>query len=290
MISLLLSVLSSASILWIFKLIEREKMALLPPIIVNYIVASIFGFALSGKQSSIYFQEIPTWAIFSIIIGVMLIFNFYLIGRSTQKAGVAVTSIAAKMSFVLPVLFSLMYDKNDVYSLGKIILLLLAIVSMLLVIFPKKAQQVESNSILLPVFLFFGLGVLDSVIKYCQYRYIDDPGSSSIFSAFNFSVAGIIGISILFLNKNYRIQIVRLKVWFFGTLLGLANFGSMYFLINALNDLKFNNSMVFGINNLGVILLAVLLGLLVFKERFSRINWVGFVLSLMVLIGMIQLF
>jgi drug/metabolite transporter (DMT)-like permease len=287
MLSLLLSILSSTAILWIFKLIEREKIALLPPIIVNYLVGSVLGFIISGSQTATYFQETPPWVIYSLL---MLIGNFYLIGRSTQKAGVAVTSIAAKMSFVLPVLFSLFYDRNDYFSNAKIILLLLAVISMILVVFPRKAQQVDAKNILLPVALFFGLGVLDSIIKYCQYHYINNPESSSVFSAFNFSVAGIIGIGILFTNKTYRTDLKKLKVWFLGALLGIANFGSMYFLINALNDLKFNNSMVFGINNLGIILFAVLLGMLLFKERFTRINWVGFILSLLVLLGMIRLF
>jgi drug/metabolite transporter (DMT)-like permease len=290
MLSLLLSILSSTAILWIFKLIEKEKIALLPPIIVNYMVGSVLGFIISGSQTATYFQEIPPWVIYSLLIGLMLIGNFYLIGSSTQKAGVAVTSIAAKMSFVLPVLFSLFYDKTDYFSNAKIILLLLAVISMILVVFPKKAQQVDAKNILLPIALFFGLGVLDSIIKYCQYHYISNPESSSVFSAFNFSVAGILGIGILFTNKTYRTDLKKLKIWFFGALLGIANFGSMYFLINALNDLKFNNSMVFGINNLGVILFAVLLGMLLFKERFSRINWVGFILSLLVLLGMIRLF
>lgn len=63
-----------------------------------------------------------------------------------------------------------------------------------------------------------------------------------------------------------------------------SNYGSLYFLIRALNFKdqlgdKIDGSIVFGINNLGIIALSVIIGLLVFKEKFLKINWVGIILS-----------
>jgi drug/metabolite transporter (DMT)-like permease len=290
MISLVLSILSSTIILLVFKLIEKQKISLFPPIVVNYIAATILGFSLNGTNPFPQLAQTPPWLIFSLVIGVFLIVNFYLIGRSTQKAGIAVTTIAAKMSFVLPVLFSLLYDVNDMLTVGKIVLIALAVVAVFLVVRPNRISKEASHHILLPIAIFIGLGLLDSLLKYCQYHYIENPADSSVFSGVNFAVAGLIGLGIMSVSKKQRSLMLQAKVWIAGIFLGVANFGSMYFLINALNDLKVNNSLVFGINNVGIVALSVIMAYVFFKERFSKINWVGLLMAILVLLGMIKLF
>ncbi len=290
MISLLLSILSSTIILFVFKVIEKRNIPLFPPIVVNYLAASVLGFSLNGTNPIPVVSSLPPWIIFSVVIGIFLIVNFYLIGSSTQKAGIAVTTIAAKMSFVIPVLFSLLYDVNDSVSFSKMVLIIIAVVAVFLVVKPNKIKSERTHHVLLPISIFVGLGLLDSIIKYCQYHFITTPADSSVFSGVNFSVAGILGIAVLLLSKSQRNLMLSWKVWLSGIVLGIANFGSMYFLINALNDLKFNNSLVFGINNIGIVALSVLMAFVLFKERFSVINWVGLALSVLVLLGMITIF
>lgn len=290
MVSLVLSILSSTLILFIFKIIEKRQIPLFPPIVVNYLMASVLGFALNGSNPLPLISTVPPWMIFSVLIGILLIVNFYLIGSSTQKAGIAVTSIAAKMSFVIPVLFSLLYDVNDSFSLTKLVLISTAVVAVFLVVRPNSLKSARTHHVILPVAIFVGLGLLDSLIKYSQYHYIGTVADSSLFSGVNFTVAGLLGIAALLYSRKQRRLLLSWKVWISGAVLGTANFGSMYFLINALNDLKFNNSLVFGINNIGIVVLSVLMAFVLFRERFSLINWVGLFLSLLVLLGMIKVF
>ncbi|MBI9067770.1 MAG: hypothetical protein JEZ09_10795 [Salinivirgaceae bacterium] len=290
MIDLLLSIASSTIILLIFKIIEKQKVPIFPPIVINYITAASLGFVLNRSNPIVIFSEVPVWIYFSIIIGILLIVNFFFIGNATQKSGIAITTVSAKMSFVLPVLYSLLFDVNDVFTLAKAILLLLAMVSVFLVVLPNKYSLKGKMTIVYPILIFFGLGLLDSLIKYCQYNYISNPESSSIFSGVNFSIAGIIGLVVLLFSKKSRKTILNIKVLILGVALGAANFGSMYFIINALNALKYDNSMVFGINNIGVVVLSVLMAVLVFKEKYSKINWIGLIISVIVLIGMIRIF
>ncbi|PKP08360.1 MAG: hypothetical protein CVU09_16020 [Bacteroidetes bacterium HGW-Bacteroidetes-4] len=290
MISLILSILSSTLILFVFKIIEKRRIPLFPPIVVNYLMASVLGFALNGSNPLPLVSSLPPWIIFSVVIGVLLIVNFYLIGSSTQKAGIAVTSIAAKMSFVIPVLFSLLYDVNDSFSLTKLVLISTAVIAVFLVVKPNNLKSERTHHVILPVAIFVGLGLLDSLIKYSQYHYIGTAADSSLFSGVNFTVAGLLGIGALLYSRNQRRLLLSWKVWISGAVLGAANFGSMYFLINALNDLKFNNSLVFGINNIGIVVLSVIMAFVLFRERFSLINWVGLLLSLLVLLGMIKVF
>lgn len=290
MIELILSILSSTVILFVFKTIEKRDVPIFPPIVINYITAASLGFLIIPTNPLNVVSELPVWIYFSVIIGILLIVNFFFIGTSTQIAGIAVTTVSAKMSFVLPVLYSLFFDANDAITPAKIILIIMAMVSVFLVMLPDKGKLKKQATLLFPVLIFVGLGLLDSLIKYCQYHYISTPERSSVFSGVNFSIAGIIGLGVLITQKQHRQKIIQPKIWFWGIILGAANFGSMYFLINALNTLKYNNSLVFGINNVGVVIASVIMAILLFRERYTKINWVGLVVAILVLLGMIRIF
>jgi multidrug transporter EmrE-like cation transporter len=65
-----------------------------------------------------------------------------------------------------------------------------------------------------------------------------------------------------------------------GFLLGAANFGSLYFIIKALNKSNLDSSLVFALNNMSVVALTTILGTLLFKERLNKINFVGIALAI----------
>jgi uncharacterized membrane protein len=45
-----------------------------------------------------------------------------------------------------------------------------------------------------------------------------------------------------------------------------------------------DSSVIFGTNNISIVALSVLIGLLVFKEKLKLINWIGVVLSALALL------
>lgn len=284
MIFLFLSIASSTLIYVLFKLIERYRVINFSAIIVNYIVACIAGFFLS--DSSPYSSQIFTqkWLPIALVVGVMFIVMFYLIAKSTQKAGVAVTTVAVKMSVVFPIAFSIWYDSNDMLSVLKLVGILLALIAVYLTVYKKNDKDFDSRTILLPAILFIGMGIVDSFVKFAQSEFISNDLAST-FSAVVFANSLIVGLLILPFNKPALKSIVKLKTWVLGTILGLANFGSMYFLILALNHINIDTgqqaagSVVFGINNIGIVALSVFIGLIAYKERPSIVNWVGIALS-----------
>jgi drug/metabolite transporter (DMT)-like permease len=268
----------------LFKIIEKQKTGLFSPIVINYITASALGFAISDISPLQSAEAVPLWLYFSIIIGVLFIGNFFLIGLSTQKSGIAVTTISVKMSFVIPVAFSIIFDINDNFSFTKLVLIALAAVSVYLVVSPDKNIKKDTVNHILPVVIFFSIGILDSVVKYSQYNFIDSEEFSSLFSSISFTVAGIIGVVAIFFNKQNLQSFVKIKTWVLGILLGVVNFGSLYFFINALNSLKFNSSIVLGINSIGIVVMSVVAAVVLFKEHFSLKNRIGLILSILVLI------
>lgn len=289
MIFVLLCILSSTAIFLIFKYIGYYRVNTFSAIIVNYIVACSAGFFLS--DSNVLAKPIFTydWFKLSILIGFLFISVFWLIGKSTQKAGVAVTSVAGKMSVIVPISYSIWLDANDRLTLLKSMGIILALLAVFLTTFREEERNREGISTYLPLFIFIGIGIIDSFIKYAQATYIDNQ-INPLFSASVFGLAGLTGIAILTINHKAARDLIRLKTLGLGILLGLANFGSVYFMIGALNHIdtstgqQAEGSIIFGINNIAIVVLSVLLGFFFFKERLTRLNWGGIALSVVAIV------
>ena len=289
MLYLLLSILSSLFILIVFKISGKYNVKVIQPIIINYFVASALGYFISGLSPKEIMAVPTTWIWPGILIASLYIFTFFLIGYSTRKAGMALTTIASKMSFVFPMFFSILIDPNDNYSNTKLLLLIMAVVAVLLSVYKKRTKSIDSLFIIfLPFILFVLMGFADSLVKFAQNSFVKSENESSLFSFIIFSFAALWGIILIFLQKDKK-EILQPKVLIIGLLLGVFNFGSLYFLINALNDLTFNNSLVFALNNMGVVLFSIIIALTFFKEKVTNLNKVGIALSI-ITFGVIMFF
>ncbi len=287
MLYLFLSILSSIAILIIFKVIGKYNIKVIQPIIINYFVASILGFLSAGLTLK-EIIEIPTdWILPGVFIGSLYVFTFFLIGYSTKKAGMALTTIASKMSFVFPMFFSILIDSNDNYSNTKFILLLMAILAVFLSVYKKKTKTIDSLFIiLLPFILFVLMGIADSLVKFAQNSFVKNESQSSIFSFLIFSFAAIWGLILIIFQKDKK-EIIQSKVLITGLILGICNFGSLYFFINALNSLTFNNSLVIALNNMGVVLFSIIIALTLFKEKITKLNKAGIAFTIITFIAII---
>jgi uncharacterized membrane protein len=64
-----------------------------------------------------------------------------------------------------------------------------------------------------------------------------------------------------------------------GIALGVPNYFSIYFLLGALQNNVLNSASVFTINNVAIVMLSTLLGIVLFREELSVKNWVGITLA-----------
>jgi drug/metabolite transporter (DMT)-like permease len=283
MVYLFLSILSSTSLFVIFKYADRYRIKNFDIIIINYIVASVLGFSISSYSSEVFPLYANPWFPYSVIIGILFVIGFVLIGLSSQKVGIAITTVASKMSVIIPITFSLVYDPYDHFTTMKILGIFLALLAVFLTVYRKRRIDFDPRYLYLPITLFLGMGIIDSIIKLAQFKHIDN-GVSTLFSAVLFTIAAITGIVTNLLRGRSFKTIFRPLTLMWGSLLGLGNYGSIYFLILALNHktdtgVPIDGSVVFGINNIGIVGLSVILGLMVFREKLTYINWMGIVLS-----------
>lgn len=276
MIWLLLAILSSTIILILFKLLKRYNIPTLNVIIVNYLTASVLGFLLTQRAPASEIS-LSTWFLPAVGIAVIFIVSFFLIAYSSQNIGISVTSVAAKMSVIVPVAFSIIYYQEPVNTL-KIAGMVLALFAVFISVYRKEREKFVAKSMLIPVAIFLLMGTCDSLIKFAQGAFVPDD-VAPVFSASIFAVAFVLGLVYIVTKPSQFTEFRKLPVWWAGILLGAVNFGSVYFIILALNSRFVDGSIVFGVVNIGVVGLSVIIGKFAFAEKLSALNFAGVILA-----------
>ncbi|MFC4722146.1 EamA family transporter [Geojedonia litorea] len=286
MIYLLLSILASTLIFIHFKLFERFKVNTLQAIVVNYIVACTFG--LIVYEAPVKVDEITSskWFYGAIFLGFLFISIFNVMALTAQRNGLSVASVASKMSVIIPVIFGF-YVYHESAGLQKIIGIVLALIAVYLASVKSKTSINFKKNLFLPIILFFGSGVIDTSIKYLETTYVPENGIP-IFSATIFGFAAIIGLLILSYKFTFENLKFDYKSLIGGTLLGIVNYGSIYYLLKALHFEGLESSTIFTVNNVAIVMVSTLLGLLLFKEHISIKNWIGILLAV-ISIGLVTL-
>ncbi len=278
MIYLLLSIICSTIIFIVFKLFKRFEIDNLQAIVVNYLIAGSLGYALSAKLLPLSEVVQSKWFYGVLLLGFMFIALFQIMAWVSQNLGVAVVSVAVKMSLVIPVLFGLFYyeEASGFIKIAGIILALLAVY-----LSTKKSEKIKRSSafLILPVLLFIGSGTLDLLLKYHQ-AYLVAPQAQAQFAASIFWVAAFLGILFYLFTFKKQNNAPSLKALFGGIALGIPNYGSIYFLLKALEYNGLESSVVFPINNVGIVVLSALIGAFVFKEKLNSYNKVGILLAI----------
>lgn len=279
MIYLALSVVSSSLIFVIFKLFTRYKIKTLFAIIVNYVVACSVG--LFFYKGNVSLSEIPekSWFLGTVALGLLFIVVFNLMAATAQKVGVSVASVATKMSLVIPVIFGVTIYHEKLGAL-KIIGIVLALAAVYFASAKGKSVPFQKVSLVLPLSVFLGSGIIDTSIKYIQEFHVKEE-DYPIFSATVFAAAALTGILFIGIKslKN-RVKISSRNI-LGGIALGVPNYFSMYFLLKALQHDSLNSASVFTINNVAIVMLSTLLGIILFKERLSTKNWMGIGLAVL---------
>lgn len=281
---LFLSIICSTALFLILKSFIRWRVQTLHAIIFNYFTAGSLALLLSPVSIAEYAQELLMAAPLSAGVGLMFITVFMIIAHTTQRHGIGVASVASKMSMMIPISAGLiLYHESLEWT--KSMGLLLALPAVIATSYPPKPSRelqqlpVAGNSILLPLLLFAGAGLVDTAIKYSQHRYMNDQNQFLIIMSIFYS-AGIIGL-VKFLYDTYILKSeISLRSVFGGILLGIANFFSLYFLIRCLAWPGSESSTVFAYVNIGVVACSFLTGMAVFNERPGRYQYIGMALAI----------
>ena len=279
MIFLALSIIASTLIFVIFRLFASYNINTLQAIVVNYFVACSCG--VIGYQNSIELSAIPqyNWFYYTLALGALFIIVFNLMAVTTQHSGLSVVSVATKMALVIPIAFGLWYYQEPLGPF-KAAGIVLALVAVYLVAVKKDSGIIlQKRNLVFPMLVFLGSGLIDTSLNFLQNDFITDKSLIPLFSSTIFMTAGVIGIMVLVAQKIKGVLVLEFKNIIAGIVLGIPNYFSIYFLVKALRSDLFDSSGIFTINNVGIVIISTLLGIIFFKEQLSIKNWIGITLA-----------
>lgn len=280
MFFLVLSILVATLFGISFKVLAVKNINSFQAIIINYIVAGSLGF-LTTKSGLTPFNVIhESFMPFAFALGIVFILSLIAIAKTTAKYGISVAQVANRMSLVIPISIAIMFY-GDAITFLKVIGFILALTAVYLVSHKESSEKTnEKLWWLLPLMVFVLAGILDSSLNYAQRFLVNDLNIDAFLSAI-FSSAFIVGSIVL----AYQLTIKKEKfLWSSvpaGVIVGLINYGVMYFFMKALNSHALEPSVLFPINNLSILILSTIISVLVFKEKLSVKNWIGIGLSLL---------
>ena len=281
MIFLIFSVLCSTAIVLLFKTLGVMRIKVFPTICINYIVCVLSAWATEGSFPFTMEDVNEPWFPYALFLGFIFITGFNITAFTVQIFSVTVAAVMQKMSLVLTVLYTIIFY-NEATNFSKIIGLLLAFAAIILINWPEKLipgakRPKQWYLYLLPLYTLLSSALLE--IIFFRVEKMTGNGADLGFIALIFGIAGLLG------NITLIIALLRKKISFgkkeviAGTALGVINFGSIYFLLKTLG-IGWEGSVVFPINNVAIIAISTVLAILIFKEKFSKINTLGFLCAL----------
>ena len=284
MIYLIGSILLSSYLILSFKVIERFRIPVLQAIVFNYITCVVTGSLVNGSFPFTAENLQQPWARWSFIMGCLFISIFNVIGFTTQKIGVAVASVANKLSLVIPFLFSI-YLYNETSTVLKVVGIVLALTGVVLTCWPKSGNETPSHKHLskaliigMPALLFFGSGFIDTLVNHVQLTYLDESNNNA-YLILSFGTAAVIGSLILLglvLSKKEKLDGRSIIA---GIAIGIPNYFSIWCLLKVLKEFPGRSSSIIPINNMAIVLFSALVAWLLFRELLTAKNWIGILLS-----------
>ena len=272
MLFLVLSILCSVIVGVIFKITRKYKGNPTQIVTFNYAIAlALCYFTFSPNLAEV--DASAPWNIY-IAIGVLLPFVLLSLVASIKHMGIVKTDAAQRLSLFIPILAAWLIFKEE-FNSYKVIGIIIGFMALLFIL--RKQSSNTENKWFFPAAVLLGFGVIDILFKQVAL-YTSLPYPTSLFVVFCVALSVAIVISI------YEIGIKKVKLEpkniLFGALVGIFNFGNILFYLKAHNAFAENPSTVFAGMNMGVIVLGSLVGLLFFKEKLSKINFIGIFLAL----------
>lgn len=129
--------------------------------------------------------------------------------------------------------------------------------------------------------MFFVMGTNDSLMKYAEFHFIGED--FTLFLSTAFLVSLILGSVILIVKSKH--EKFALKNILTGIILGLLNWYSTYYFLIALD--LFDVSIVVPVINVGIVAISSIIGYFLFKEKLSRVNWIGVFIAMIAILLMV---
>lgn len=274
--NLIIAVLCSVAVSVLLKVARKRNIVIQQAIAFNYIVAlSLSWFLLKpdfkGLEFTDFIAQSENTPIF-LALGILLPSVFIIMSKAVEFAGIVRSDAAQRLSLFLPILAAFLIF-HETLSQSKVVGIVLAFVGLFCLLSkPNEQSAVDFRGVLGLVGVWFGYGIIDILFK--QVAKSGGAFPTTLFIAFSLA-ACIMFIYLLFKRTQWNVA-----SFIGGIILGVLNFFNILFYIKAHQNFGANPTLVFAGMNIGVICLGTITGALIFKEKISKVNWLGIVFSL----------
>lgn len=273
MMYLMIAVLCSVAVSVLLKILRQRDIDIRQTIVAGYPVAFLLTWFLLKPDVSGMGDLGGAWTII-IALGVLLPAVFIILGRAIEAVGMVATDAAQRLSLIIPIVAAFLLF-GEVLTGIRVFGLLLGFLALGALIYRPQQGEISRQAKHTPLWLFgvwAGYGIIDILFK-----QVAKQGAAFPLTLFvSFGLAGLL-LLIYLLIMRVRWQGNALAA---GILLGALNMGNIYAYIRAHQVLSESPSIVFTGMNVGVIAVATLIGVGVFKESLNRINILGLLLAI----------
>lgn len=276
MLFLILSIICSVTVGVLFKISRNYNVNTTQIVASNYIVALVLCYLFFSPDLNAVDTTSP-WGLY-IALGILLPSIFLFLAASIRHMGIVKTDAAQRLSLFIPILAAWLIFKED-FNMLKVTALLVGFPAIVLIL--AKPSQSVKNKWVYPAAVLLGFGVIDVLFKQVA-QYTRLPYTTSLFIVFG--IALVIMLAWFIYELTTRTVIVSSKNILFGGLVGIFNFGNILFYLQAHKAFEKNPSTVFAGMNMGVILIGSLVGIFIFNEKLTKINFTGLFLALIAII------
>ncbi|MEE2931708.1 MAG: DMT family transporter [Bacteroidota bacterium] len=274
MLNLLFTILLFNLLIILFKIFKKYHVNTLQALTVNYFISAILACIYIEDKINIVKLLESEWIPHALTIGALFIIVFYIYSYGVQNIGISVTTLANKMSVVIPVTAALILYPNETLTLTKLTALMLAFIGIYFSSLKNNKINFRKKILWLILLIFFSQGVVDAIFNdfFQTYRKENDY----LFFMVLFLTAGFTGCILIILESIKTSFQLEFKVLIWGIIFAIPNFFSLIFFIKALNEVE--SSIVYPLASIGIIISSTLLGMFIFKEKINRNNWLGIII------------
>lgn len=281
---LLFCILLNVVVAIIFKIFPRYNIDVKRAIIVNYFTCVATAWAADYVEFNTHLPMVKDFVIWTLPMGILFFTVFLIIGKTVASFGVLVATTSQKLSLILPVVIALLFfdEPLTTWKLPGLLAAIGAVVYINANGSPRLPKLNASTALSLPLLTWLGSSAVDLSL-FLSEKYQAAQGHNLLFTASLFFFAGLSGLLFVIVQDFKTGSSWKKKDILAGICLGIPNFFSIYLIVVLLSD-GWQGSILFPMLNVTIILMTTLVGLLIFKEDFSRNRKAGIILAIFAII------
>ena len=265
MLYLLLAILASSLVSIVMRLTKTRVKNETSLLAVNYLTCILIAGAYTGFGSIVPKGAGSVWPVgLGTVTGALYLLGFVLLQWNVGKNGVVLSSTFMKLGLLVPIFLSVVFF-GEVPTWMQAAGFAIAVAAVLLINGSKKKTAANNRWMLILLLLFCGMS--DAMCK--VYKVLGPAQYEAQFLLYTFLFASLLCL-VPMVKKREK---PGGKELFWGVLLGVPNFFAARFLLSSLSHLQ--AFIVYPTFSVATMVILTLAGVIFFKEKLARREWIG---------------